>query len=60
MPTAHVRTLKRALEVLESKTRLAIALEISDQELDQYMTGKKSLPTDKFIEALDIVSHGKT
>ena len=58
MPTPHIRTLKRALEILETKTRLAIALEMSEPELDEHMRGKP-LPTDKFIEVLDIVAHGK-
>ena len=59
MPTPHLRILKRALEVVETNARLALALEITESELADYMSGKKPLPTDKFIEALDIVSHGK-
>jgi hypothetical protein len=60
MPTPHIRTLKRALEIVETKARLAIALDVTPQDLDEYLAGKKPVPTDKFIETLDIVAHGKT
>lgn len=59
MPNPHVRSLKRAIEILGSKTRLATALEISEEELDDYLAGKP-MPTEMFIETLDIVAHGKS
>lgn len=59
MPNPHVRSLQRAIEILGSKTRLATALEISEEELDGYLAGKP-MPTEMFIEALDIVAHGKS
>ncbi len=59
MPNPHVRSLKRAIEIRGSKTRLATALEISEEELDGYLAGKP-MPTEMFIEALDIVAHGKS
>ena len=59
MPNPHVRSLKRAIEILGSKTRLATALEISEEELDGYLAGKP-MPTEMFIEALDSVAHGKS
>ncbi len=59
MPNPHVRSLKRALEILGSKTRLATALEITEDELNAYLAGK-AMPTEKFIEVLDIVAHGKS
>jgi len=59
MPNPHVRSLKRALEILGSKTRLATALEISEEDLDAYLAGKP-MPTDLFIETLDIVAQGKS
>jgi len=59
MPNPHVRSLKRAIEILGSKTRLATALEISEEELERYLTGKP-MPTEMFIETLDIVAHGKS
>lgn len=59
MPTAHVRTLKRALEALGTKERLALALEIAESDLEDYLNAKKPLPIEKFIEVLDIVAHGR-
>jgi hypothetical protein len=59
MPTPHIRILKTALDTLGSKARLALALDITVEELDAHLAGKP-LPTPKFIEALDIVAHGKT
>ena len=59
MGGAHVRTLERALKVLKTKERLAIALQISMVELDRYMSGEKELPAQVFITALDIVATGK-
>ncbi len=59
MPNPHVRSLKRAIEILGSKTRLATALEISEEELDGYLAGTP-MPTEMFIETLDIVAHGKS
>jgi hypothetical protein len=59
MPNPHVRSLKRALEILGSKTRLATALEITEEELETYLAGKP-MPTEMFIETLDIVAHGKS
>jgi hypothetical protein len=59
MPNPHVRSLKRALEILGSKTRLATALEITEEELDVYLGGKP-MPTEMFIETLDIVAQGKS
>ena len=59
MPNPHVRSLKRAVEILGSKTRLATALEISEEELETYLGGKP-MPTEIFFETLDIVAHGKS
>jgi len=57
MDTPQTRTLKRALEVLGNKDRLAAALGISLTELDGYLTGEKRLPYDAYVAALDIVAH---
>ena len=59
MPNPHVRSLKRALEILGSKTRLATALEVSEEELETYLAGEP-MPTERFIETLDIVAQGKS
>ena len=39
--------------------RLATAREISEEQLDGYLDGKP-MPTETFIETLDIVAHGKS
>ena len=57
MDTPHTRTLRRALEALGNKTRLAIALEVSLVDLDSYLSGEKPLPHKLYLEALDIVAH---
>ena len=59
MDGAHTRTLERALKVVQTKERLAIALGIALAELDRYMAGEKALPHQVFITALDIVATGK-
>ena len=53
----HQRTLQRALEVLGgSKERLAAALALSQQDLEAYLAGKKTVPQGVFLDALDIVA----
>ena len=59
MDGAHRRTLERALKVLQTKERLAVALEIPLESLEAYMSGEKPLPDRAFITAIDIVAHGK-
>lgn len=56
MPTPQIRTLKRALEKLGTRERLAAALEMTPAELDDCLTGKKPLPNAAFLDALDIVA----
>ena len=56
MPTPQIRTLKRALEKLGTKERLAAALEMTPAELDDYLAGRKPLPNQAFLDALDIVA----
>jgi hypothetical protein len=59
MDGAHKRTLERALQVLQTKERLAVALEVPLDELETYMAGEKPLPHQAFITAIDIVANGK-
>jgi hypothetical protein len=59
MDGAHSRTLERALKVVQTKERLATALELPLDELETYMAGEKPLPQQKFLMALDIVANGK-
>lgn len=56
MSTPQIRTLRRALEKLEKKERLATALGISLEELEAYLSGKKPMPNKVFLDALDIVA----
>jgi hypothetical protein len=56
MDGVHVRTLERAIEIVQSKERLAVALEISLGVLEAYLAEEKPLPTKLLIEALDIVA----
>ena len=59
MDGAHKRTLERALKVLETKERLAVALELPVQEIDEYIAGEKTLPHQAFLTAIDIVANGR-
>jgi hypothetical protein len=56
MDGVHSRTLERALKLVGSKDRLASAIRISPDELEIYLAGKKPLPNDALILALDIVA----
>jgi hypothetical protein len=58
MDGAHKRTLERALEIVKTKERLAVALEVPLQELETYLAGEKPVPNKAFITALDIVANG--
>jgi len=55
---AHVRTLRRALEIVVTKERLAAALAVKMDDLEQYLDGTAPLPHQVFLEALDIVASG--
>ena len=59
MDGAHKRTLERALQVVQSKEPLAVALELPVEELETYMAGERPLSHQAFITALDIVANGK-
>ena len=56
MPTPQIRTLKRALEKLVKRERLAAALGVALEDLEDYLTGKKPVPNKIFLAALDIVA----
>ena len=56
MPTPQIRTLKRALEKLVKRERLAAALGVAPEDLEDYLTGKKPVPNKIFLAALDIVA----
>ena len=48
-------TVRRALEVLGSKDRLAAALNITLADLNSYLEGEKPVPLQVFFDAVDIV-----
>jgi len=58
MNGAHPRTLERALQVVGTKERLAVALELPLNELEISTAGEKPLPHQAFLTALDIVASG--
>jgi len=58
MDGAHKRTLERALQVVKTKERLAVALELRLEDLEVYMKGERPLPNQAFIAAIDIVANG--
>ena len=57
MDGSHQRTINKALQILRSKDRLALALDIPLSELERYLTGER-MPQEVFIQALDIVAGG--
>ena len=59
MDGAHLRTLNRALEIVGSKERLAIVLDVAAPDLEQYLAGEAVLPHGVFIDALEIVARGR-
>lgn len=59
MGGAHLRTLQRALEILSTRERLAQALRVPAEEIDDYLSGKKAIPQPVFLAALDIVARGR-
>jgi len=59
MDGAHTRTLERALQVVQSKERLAATLGVSLTDLDAYLAGDKRLPDQAYLAALDIVAKGQ-
>jgi hypothetical protein len=56
----HSRTLRRALQTVGTKERLAIALNLPIADLEAYMGGKETVPNRVFMAALDIVAHRST
>ena len=56
----HSRTLRRALQTVGSKDRLATALDVPIGDLEAYMGGKETVPNRVFMAALDIVAHRGT
>jgi hypothetical protein len=59
MDGSHAQTLQRALEALGNEESLAVALDVSLEQLRAYLAGQQPLPQRVFLEALDIVARGK-
>lgn len=59
MDGAPKRTVERALQILKTKERLAVALEISVDDVEAYLAGDKPVPDKVFITALNIVATGR-
>jgi hypothetical protein len=55
MDGSHERTINRALQIVRTKERLALALDITLSELERYLNGER-MPQQVFIQALDIVA----
>jgi hypothetical protein len=50
------RTLQRALDAVGTRERLAELLSISLEDLEEYLAGRKAIPNQLFLAALDIVA----
>jgi hypothetical protein len=50
------RTLQRALEFVGDHDELAEKLAISRPELEDYLAGRKPIPNEVFLAALDVVA----
>ena len=54
-PLSPLRRLRRALEIVGTKERLAAALNVTLADLDSYLDGKKPVPLEVFFAAVHIV-----
>jgi hypothetical protein len=57
MDGSHRRTIEKALQIVRTKERLALALDIPFTDLERYLNGE-AMPQEVFIQALDIVAGG--
>ena len=60
MDGPHLRTLAKALKVVGSKERLAVALAMPLEDVEACLAAKKPLPHQAFLDALDIVASNGT
>ena len=56
MASPQLNILRKALELLHTRERLASALQITAADLDAYLTGLKPLPPDLYVQAIDMVA----
>lgn len=57
MDGSHPRTINKALQIVRTKERLALTLDLPLSELERYLNGER-MPQEVFIQALDIVAGG--
>jgi hypothetical protein len=55
MDGSHQRTINKALQIVRTKERLSLALDIPLTEVERYLNGER-MPQQVFIQALDIVA----
>jgi DNA-binding transcriptional regulator YdaS (Cro superfamily) len=56
--TSVTRTLRLALQTIGSLQRLAQHLDVSEEQLEQWMEGRGKPPTRVYMRALDLVASG--
>ena len=56
MPTVHVRTVRRAAEIVGGVEELAAQLEVGDESIKKWMEGQSSVPQEIFLRCVDIVN----
>jgi YdaS antitoxin of YdaST toxin-antitoxin system len=55
MPTARSSALRAAAQVIGGPASLASTLGVSELQLEQWMNGKESVPTEVFLQAVDLL-----
>ena len=59
MAEVHVRTLRRAAEIVGGEVELALRLKVTPSHLALWLTGVETPPPDAFLRAVDLVTeHG--
>ena len=56
--SARIETLRHALEMAGSVSRLARLLDVRPERLHRWATGEEPIPLDMFLDVLDVVAHG--
>lgn len=56
MAEVHIRTLKRAAEIVGGEQSLALRLGVTPSHLQLWLAGVEAAPMDIFLRAVDLVS----
>jgi hypothetical protein len=56
MPTVHVRTVRRAAEIVGGVEELAAQLGVRDKSMRKWMEGQLAVPQAIFLRCVDIVN----